>query len=176
MDRQPLDLTEDLTDRDLLQSGSPRPYGNTSPVMVMLEVKLLHPEWDSVPYQVKRTSSQRRLPRHVATCKTRSTWNSSDMPDTRQQSRPKSSTQTRLPQPPRNPRQSCYIPDDAVTEHGVYHTILGPLRMAEAIPAVADRNADWCRSAADTGSSFLTRRNATLRPHCGDWRSGASTI
>ena len=34
-----------------------------------------------------------------------------------------------------NPRQSCYIPDDAVTEHGVYHTILGPLRMAEAIPA-----------------------------------------
>ena len=35
----------------------------------------------------------------------------------------------------KNPRQSCYIPDDAVTEHGVYHTILGPLRMAEAIPA-----------------------------------------
>ena len=34
-----------------------------------------------------------------------------------------------------NPKQSCYIPDDAVTEHGVYHTILGPLRMAEAIPA-----------------------------------------
>ena len=34
-----------------------------------------------------------------------------------------------------NPRQSCYIPDGAVTEHGVYHTILGPLRMAEAIPA-----------------------------------------
>ena len=33
-----------------------------------------------------------------------------------------------------NPKQSCYIPDDAVTEHGVYHTILGPLRMAEAIP------------------------------------------
>ena len=23
-----------------------------------------------------------------------------------------------------NPKQSCYIPDDAVTEHGVYHTIL----------------------------------------------------
>ena len=35
----------------------------------------------------------------------------------------------------KNPRQSCYIPDDAVTEHGVYHTILGPLQMAEAIPA-----------------------------------------
>ena len=35
----------------------------------------------------------------------------------------------------KDPKQSCYIPDDAVTEHGVYHTILGPLRMAEAIPA-----------------------------------------
>ena len=35
----------------------------------------------------------------------------------------------------KNPRQSCYIPDDAVTERGVYHTILGPLRMAEAVPA-----------------------------------------
>ena len=26
------------------------------------------------------------------------------------------------------------------------------------------KNAGWCRSAAATGSSFLTRRNATLRP------------
>ena len=39
----------------------------------------------------------------------------------------------------KNPKQSCYIPDDAVTEHGVYHTILGPLRMAEAIPAEQQR-------------------------------------
>ena len=39
----------------------------------------------------------------------------------------------------KNPKQSCYIPDDAVTEHGVYHTMLGPLRMAEAIPAEAQR-------------------------------------
>ena len=50
-----------------------------------------------------------------------------------------------------------------MTEHGVYHTMLGPLRMAEAIPA-GTKNADWYRSAADTGSSFLTRRNATSRP------------
>ena len=31
----------------------------------------------------------------------------------------------------KNPRQSCYIPDDAITEHGVYHKNLGALRMAE---------------------------------------------
>ena len=35
----------------------------------------------------------------------------------------------------KNPRQSCYIPDDAVTEHGVYYSILVPLRMAEAVPS-----------------------------------------
>ena len=35
----------------------------------------------------------------------------------------------------KNPRQSCYIPDDAVFQHGIYPKILGPLRMAEAIPA-----------------------------------------
>ena len=63
----------------------------------------------------------------------------------------------------KNPKQSCYIPDDAVTEHGVYHTILGPLHMAEAIRR-STKNADWCRSAASTGSPSLTRRNATLRP------------
>ena len=34
----------------------------------------------------------------------------------------------------KNPKQSCYIPDDAVTKHGVYHKILGPMRMTEAIP------------------------------------------
>ncbi len=34
----------------------------------------------------------------------------------------------------KNPKQSCYISDDAVTKHGVYHKILVPLRMAEAIP------------------------------------------
>ena len=42
----------------------------------------------------------------------------------------------------KNPRKSCCIPDAAVTERGAYHTILGPLRMAEAVPA-GRRNADW---------------------------------
>ena len=41
----------------------------------------------------------------------------------------------------KNPKQSCYIPDDAVTEHGVYYTILGcgwprPFRRGK-------KNADW---------------------------------
>ena len=62
-----------------------------------------------------------------------------------------------------NPKQSCYIPDDAVTEHGVYHTILGPLHMAEAIPA-EHKECRLVQGAAATGSPSLTRRNATLRP------------
>ena len=50
-----------------------------------------------------------------------------------------------------NPKQSCYIPDDAVTEHGVYHTILGPLRMAEAIPAEHKE----CRLVKERGRYWL---------------------
>ena len=51
-----------------------------------------------------------------------------------------------------NPKQSCYIPDDAVTEQGVYHTILGPLRMAEAIPAEHKE----CRLVKERGLYWLT--------------------
>ena len=50
-----------------------------------------------------------------------------------------------------NPKQSCYIPDDAVTEHGVYHTILGPLRMAEAIPEGHQK----CRLVQERGLYWL---------------------
>ena len=31
-------------------------------------------------------------------------------------------------------RQGCYIPKAAVTGHGIYHTILGDLHMAEQVP------------------------------------------
>ena len=34
----------------------------------------------------------------------------------------------------KHPRQGCYIPKAAVTGHGIYHTILGNLRMAEPLP------------------------------------------
>ena len=48
-----------------------------------------------------------------------------------------------------NPKQSCYIPDDAVTEHGVYHTILN-------------------RENARTGSTTTKNRNAgTSQPKTG---------
>ena len=35
----------------------------------------------------------------------------------------------------KSPRQGCFIPAKAVTEKGVYHTILGKLQMAEPLPA-----------------------------------------
>ena len=40
---------------EILQSGIPAIWKHIAS-MVMLEVKALHPEWDSVPYQVKRTA------------------------------------------------------------------------------------------------------------------------
>ena len=40
---------------EILQSGIPAVWKHIAS-MVMLEVKALHPEWDSVPYQVKRTA------------------------------------------------------------------------------------------------------------------------
>ena len=64
-----------------------------------------------------------------------------------------------------NPKQSCYIPDDAVTEHGVYHTILGPAADGRSHPDRAQRMPTGTGNAAYTGSLFLTRRNTTLRPH-----------
>ena len=99
--------------------------------MVMAELRLLHPEWADVPYQVKRTSVRdacramsnvKTFNRQLAADRARGERLGEDFAQLRFRSR-------------KNPRQSCYIPDDAVTEHGVYHTILGPLRMAEAVPA-----------------------------------------
>ena len=36
-------------------------------------------------------------------------------------------------QPDRTPRQSGYIPDDAITQAGVYRQVLDPLHMAEPV-------------------------------------------
>ena len=58
-----------------------------------------------------------------------------------------------------NPKQSCYIPDDAVTEHGVYHTMLGPLRMAEAIPAEHKE----CRLVQERGLYWLSSLPGAMR-------------
>ena len=101
----------------------------------MADVGRLHPEWEAVPYQVKRTavrdacravSNVKRFNKQLAAAKAKGERLEEDFAELHFRSR-------------KNPRQSCYIPDDAVTEHGVYYTILGPLRMAEAVPARTER-------------------------------------
>ena len=97
-----------------------------------------HPEWEAVPYQVKRTavrdacramSNVKHFNKQLAAAKARGERPEEDFAELHFRSR-------------KNPRQSCYIPDDAVTEHGVYHTILGVLAdgrsrscRAEGMPA-----------------------------------------
>ena len=115
---------------EILQSGIPAVWKHIAS-MVMPEVKALHPEWDSVPYQVKRTAV-RDACRAMSNVKT---FNMELKADQAQGNRADEEFAQLGYRSRQNPRQSCYIPDDAVTEHGVYHTILGPLRMAEAIPA-----------------------------------------
>ena len=143
---------------EILQSGVPAVWQHIA-AMVMSELKELHPEWQSVPYQVKRTavrdacramSNVKRFNRQLATDQANGLRMDQDRAELRFRSR-------------KNPRQSCYIPDNAVTEHGTYHTILGPLRMAEAIPA-GQKECRLVKDAADTGWWSLTRRNATSRP------------
>ena len=115
---------------EVLQHGIPAVWQHIAQ-MVMAELELLHPEWEAVPYQVKRTavrdacramSNVKRFNRQLAADRAKGERQDEEFAELRYRSR-------------KNPRQSCYIPDDAVTEHGVYHTILGPLRMAEAVPA-----------------------------------------
>ena len=115
---------------EILQSGIPAVWQHMAG-MVMAELKLLHPEWESVPYQVKRTSV-RDACRAMSNVKK---FNQQLAEDQRSRTRLDEEFATLNFRSRKNPRQSCYIPDDAVTEHGVYHTILGPLRMAEAVPA-----------------------------------------
>ena len=99
--------------------------------MVMAEIKELHPEWEAVPYQVKRTAV-RDACRAMSNVKR---FNAQLKADQANGLRLDGSFAELHFRSRKNPRQSCYIPDDAVTEQGVYHTILGPLRMAEAVPA-----------------------------------------
>ena len=115
---------------EILQSGIPAVWKHIAS-MVMPEVKELHPEWDSVPYQVKRTAV-RDACRAMSNVKTFNMELKSDQAHGKRTDEDFAQLGYRSR---KNPKQSCYIPDDAVTEHGVYHTILGPLRMAEAIPA-----------------------------------------
>ena len=115
---------------EILQSGIPAVWKHIAS-MVMPEVKALHPEWDSVPYQVKRTAV-RDACRAMSNVKT---FNLELKASQTQGNRTDEAFAQLGYRSRQNPKQSCYIPDDAVTEHGVYHTMLGPLHMAEAIPA-----------------------------------------
>ena len=126
----------------------------------MVELKLQRPEWDGVPYQVKRTavrdacramSNVKEFNKQLADAKARGERLDQDFSELHFRSR-------------KNPRQSCYIPDDEVRDNGIYYTILDTLRMAEAVPE-SPKSPGWYGTEANTGWSCLTRRNATLRPH-----------
>ena len=113
----------------------------------MAEVARRNPQWDSVPYQVKRTSVRdacramtgaKKFNKQLAKAHTRGERLKEDLSELHFRSR-------------KNPRQSCYIPDDAVTGHGIYHIVLGPLRMAEAGPAGQKE----CRLVKERGQYWL---------------------
>ena len=115
---------------EILQSGIPANWQHIAG-MIMPEIELLYPEWARVPYQVKRTavrdacramSNVKKFNQQLAADHQGGNRLDEEFAELHYRSR-------------KNPRKSCYIPDDAVTERGAYHTILGPLRMAEAIPA-----------------------------------------
>ena len=115
--------------------------------MVMPKLNLLHPEWETVPYQVKRTavrdacramSNVKEFNKQLADDRAKGQRQNEDFAELHFRSR-------------KNPRQSCYIPDDAVTEHGVYHKILGPLEMAEAVPLAPKE----CRLVKERGKHWL---------------------
>ena len=131
---------------EILQSGIPAVWRHIA-AMVMAEIRELHPEWDAVPYQVKRTAV-RDACRAMSNVKR---FNTQLKVDQAKGLRLEESFAELRFRSRKNPRQSCYIPDDAVTEHGVYHTILGPLRMAEAVPAGQKE----CRLVKERGRYWL---------------------
>ena len=144
---------------EILQSGIPAVWKHIAS-MVMPEVKALHPEWDSVPYQVKHTAVRDacRAMSNVKTFNMELKSHQAHGNRTDEAVRP-----TRLPQPEE---------PQAVLLHTRRHRD-GARRLSHHSRTAADgrnypsrstKNADSCRSAASIGWSFLTRRNATLRP------------
>ena len=127
-DRQPLDLQPHRRDPAVRHSGrmeTHRQHGNAGSQSAASRMG-----FGSLPGEAHR--SEGRLPRHVQRQNLQP--GTQGQPDTRPAEPTKQFAQLGY-RSRQNPKQSCYIPDDAVTEHGVYHTMLGPLRMAEAIPA-----------------------------------------
>ena len=114
---------------EILRSGAPANWQSIARTVVA-EVGRRHPEWEGVPYQVKRTSVRdacramsnlKRANKELARAKAKGERMEENFSELHFRSR-------------KNPRQSCYIPDDAVSDNGIYYTILDHLRMAEGIP------------------------------------------
>ncbi|GAB1541245.1 hypothetical protein NUACC21_39150 [Scytonema sp. NUACC21] len=59
----------------------------------------------------------------------------------------------------KNPKQSCYIPKSAVSSKGIYHTILGEVKFAEALP----KNFGDCRLVFVYGDYYLTLPEESLQ-------------
>ena len=113
---------------EILKGGIPSAWKHIAKV-VMSEIQLLHPEWESGALSGETDSGARRLLDHEQSEKGQQGVGQG-------QGRKDGGGFRRAAFPqPEESQASCYIPDDAVTEHGVYHTILDLLRMAEALPA-----------------------------------------
>ena len=100
---------------EVLQHGIPAAWRHIAG-MIMAELRLLHPEWESVPYQVKRTAV-RDACRAMSNVKTFNRQLAADRARGERQDEEFAELRFRSRKPP---SQACYIPDDAVTEHGVY--------------------------------------------------------
>jgi putative transposase len=59
----------------------------------------------------------------------------------------------------KSPKQSCYIPKSAVTKKGIYHTILGEVKLTEALP----KNFGDCRLVCVYGDYYLTLPEESLQ-------------
>ena len=119
---------------ELLRAGAPAAW-RTVAKTVMSELDSQRPEWRSVPYQIKRTSvwdacramqnvqafNAQLAQDKAAGCRLDEDFAQLGFPRRKNPRR-------------KNPRQSGYIPDDAITQAGVYRQVLGPLHMAEPVP------------------------------------------
>ena len=119
---------------ELLRAGAPAAW-RTFAKTVMSELDSQRPEGRSVPDQIKRTSVRDacRAMQNVkafnaqlaqdkaAGCRLDEDFAELGFPSRKNRSR-------------KNPRQSGYIPDDAITQAGVYRQVLGPLLMADPLP------------------------------------------
>ena len=135
---------------EILQSGIPAVWKHIAS-MVMPEVKALHPEWDSVPYQVKRTAV-RDACRAMSNVKTFN-LELKFQPGTRQQNR----RRLRPTRPPQPPEPQAVLLHTRRRRDGARRLSHHSRTAADGrnYPSRATKNADWCRSAV----SILAHRS-----------------